>query len=142
MDIRRALSHGFWTKSRAPAHRFDRDFDAPPGGHHDNGEGGIDRLDARKEIEPFFAGGGVAGVVQIDQRDIEFARLDGGENRGRRRSGLELETFGLEQEAQRLEDVSLVVRNEHAWRARSDRVSNLLGAVAALVPGGVAGKHW
>jgi hypothetical protein len=98
----------------AAPHGLDRDLDAAPGGHHDHREGRIDALDAREQIQPFFARRRVAGVVQVDQRHVELARLDRREHAGRRRRGLELEALGLEQQAQGFENVGLIVGNQHA----------------------------
>ena len=112
--------------ARAAAHRLDGDFDAAPGRHDDDRQRRIDALDARQQVQAFFARRRVARVVQVDQRDVELARLERGEHAGRRRRGLEVEAFGLEQQPQRLEDVRLVVGDEHArsvvrtgWRDRS-----------------------
>ena len=75
--------------ARAAAHRLDRDFDAAPGRHDDDRQRRIDALDARQQVEPFLARRRVARVVQVDQRDVELARLDRGQHAGRRRGRLE-----------------------------------------------------
>ena len=74
---------------------------------------------ARAASRPFLARGGVARVVQVDQRDVEVAGLDRGQHAGRRRGGLDVAALALEQQAQRLEDVGLIVRDEDA-RALQD----------------------
>ena len=86
MASRRALSHGFWTKSRgAAAHRLDRDVDAAPGRHDDDGQAaGRCRCMRDSRSSPSSPDVGVARVVQVDQRDVELARLDA--PRGRRRA--------------------------------------------------------
>ena len=100
--------------ARAPAHRLDGDLDAAPGRHDDDGQRRVESLDAREQVEAFLARGRIARVVQIDERDVELARLDGREHPGRRRRRLELESLGLEQQPQRFEDIGLVVGDQHA----------------------------
>ena len=107
--------------ARAAAHRFDRDLDAAPRRHDHDRQRRIDALDPRQQVQPFLAGGRVARVVEIDQGDVELARLERREHAGRRGRGLELEPFGLEQQPQRLEHVGLIVGDEHARLARAHR---------------------
>ena len=63
------------------AHRLDRDVDAPPRRHHHHRQRGVDRLEPRQEVHPLAARGRVARVVEVDEDDVELARLDGGERR-------------------------------------------------------------
>ncbi len=79
----------------------------------------VDGLDAREQVEALLAGGGVAGVVEVHHDDVEIASLDGGEDGGGRRGGLDLVALGLEQQAQGLEDVGLIVGDEDAERGIS-----------------------
>ena len=45
IESSRALSHGFWMKSRAPAaHGLDGDLDAAPGRHHDDRQRRVEAL--------------------------------------------------------------------------------------------------
>ena len=100
--------------ARAPAHGFHGDVHRAPGGHHDNRERGIGRLDLRKQVEPLFARGRVPGVVEVHQDSVVFAIFDGlqyGCGRGHR---VALVAFRLEQQPERLEDVRLIVGNENA----------------------------
>ena len=128
----RALSHGFWMKSRAPApHRLHRDLDAAPRRHHDDGQRGIDALDAREQVEAFLAGRRIPRVVQVDQRDVELARFDRRQHAGGGGCRLELEALGLEQQPQRFEDVGLVVGDQHA-RFGGTRGTRMVGGVAIL----------
>jgi hypothetical protein len=106
--------------TRAAAHRLDGDLDAAPRRHDDDGERRIDPLNARQQVQPFFARGRVARVVQVDERDVELPRFDGGEDSGGGRRGFEHEPFGLEQQAQGFEDVGLIVGDEDARVARPD----------------------
>ena len=78
------------------------------------GSVGSMRLDARKQVQPFFARSRVAGVVQIDERDVELACLDRREDAGRRRGRLQLKPLAFQQQPQRLEHVRLIVGDENA----------------------------
>jgi hypothetical protein len=103
----------------------------PPRRHHDDRERGIEALDAREQVEPFLAGRRVARVVQVDQRDVELTRFDGGQHAGGRRRRFELEALGLQQQPQRLEDVGLIVGDQHA-RLGGPRGTRVVGGVAIL----------
>ena len=61
----------------AAAHRLDRDVHRAPRRHHDDRQRRVERLESAEQVEPFLAGGGVAGVVQVDERHVEVAGLDG-----------------------------------------------------------------
>ena len=110
IDSSRALSHGFCTKSRAPRRIASTATSTVP--HAvitTTGSVGIERRSAASRSSPSRAGRRVARVVQVDEHGVEVARLDGGEHGGRRGGGLALESLALEQQAQRLEHVALVV---------------------------------
>ena len=47
-----------------------------PTGRH--GEGGVEALEAREEVEAFDPARGIAGVVHVHQQRVEVACLDGG----------------------------------------------------------------
>ena len=96
----------------APAHRLDGLVHAAPGGHDHCGQRGVERLQLGDELQAFAAGGGVAGVVEIEQDGVEVVRLDGGQDRGRRGDRLDGVPFALEQQAKRLTDIGLIVRDE------------------------------
>ena len=51
----------------AAAHGFDGEVEVGPGGHDDDGEMGVALADGGDEVEAFAAGGGVAGVVEVDE---------------------------------------------------------------------------
>ncbi len=97
----------------AAAHRLDREIDRAPRGHDDDGHGRVELLQAREQREAFFTRRGVARVVQVDQRDVEIARVDGRQDAGGRRRRFDVAAFRLEQQPQRLEDVGLVVGDEN-----------------------------
>ena len=102
--------------ARAAAHGLHGQLHRSPGRHHDHRQGGIEALDAVEQLETFLAGGGVARVVEVHQDDVEIARFDGIDGRGGRVDGLGLIAFALHQEAQRFEDVGLIVGDEDARR--------------------------
>src|SRR5690606_34962631 len=64
--------------------------------------------------QAFLARGSVARVVEVDQRGVETTALQQRQRLGRRGGGLAGKAFGLEQQAQRLQHVRLVVRDQHA----------------------------
>ena len=70
--------------------------------------------DAAQQVHPLRAGGGVAGVVQVQQHHVEVVLLqlpgDGGGGAG----GLHLVSLALEQQAHGLQHVGLVVGHQHA----------------------------
>ena len=91
-----------------------------PGRHHEHRQVRIELPDTGEQVEPLLAGRRVAGVVQVDERGVEVARLEGGERGGGGGDDLALESLALEQQAQRLEHVLLVVRDEDPPRAPHD----------------------
>ena len=60
----------------AAAHRLDRDVDRAPGRHHDDRQRLVGGADAAQQVEPFLAGGGVAGVVEVDEDDVVVLQLE------------------------------------------------------------------
>ena len=98
--------------ARAAAQRFDRALDAPPRGHHDDRERGVHVLEAREEVEPLGAAGGVAHVVHVHQERVEIALLDGGEHGGGGGGGLHLVALAAEEQLEGVEDVARVVGDE------------------------------
>ncbi len=114
----------------APPHRFDRDLDAAPGGHHDDGQGRIDVADGVQEVEPFLARRRVPRIVEVHQQDVVFLVIDRRQNAGWRRSRLDVIALGLEQQSKSLEDVRLVVGDEEPW---SERIAASSSAIVAGV---------
>ena len=100
--------------ARPPPHRLHRHIDASPGGHHHDGQGAVEGLDARQEIEPLAAGGSVARVVEIDEEGIELARRKGGERRGGGGRQIGRVALTLEQKAKGFQHVLLVVGDQDA----------------------------
>ena len=84
--------------ARAAAQRLDGALDAPPRGHHDDGERGVELREAAEEIEPLGAAGGVAHVVHVHQERVEIALADGAHYRERRERGLHIVALAPEQE--------------------------------------------
>ena len=96
----------------AESHRFDGLVDAPPGGHDDDGEGGIETADPRQQVQPFPARGGVAGVVQIDEGGISllsFQQRDDPLGHMRRRGTV---PFGFQEQSKGFDHIILVVGDE------------------------------
>lgn len=56
---------------RATAHGFDIQVDVGEGGRDDDGEGRVAGANGSEQVEAFPAGGGIAGVVQIDEQAVE-----------------------------------------------------------------------
>ena len=107
----------------AAAHRFDRHFDAAPGGHDDDRQRRIVRAQLRQQVEPFLARGRVARVVEVHQHRVELVAVDRLENRRRRSGRLDPVALALEEQPQRLEDIRLIVRDQDARRSTvSDRI--------------------
>jgi hypothetical protein len=72
-------------------------------------------VDAREQVEPFFSRRGVARVIEVDQDGVIVALLERLEHGGRRLDGVGLIALALDQQAQRLEDVRLIVGDQNAW---------------------------
>jgi hypothetical protein len=53
-------------------------------------------------------------VIQVHQHRVEFRGVDGFQDAGGRSRRFDAVTLALEEEAERLEDVRLVVGNQHA----------------------------
>ena len=100
--------------ARPAAHGFHSQADGAPGGHYDDRQNGIDGLNPREQVQAFLAGSGIARVIQIHQYDIEVARLERGDDAGRRSGGFDLVALAFEQQAEGFEYVSLVVRDKDA----------------------------
>ncbi len=111
---RRALSQGFWTKSRAPRRIASTARSTVPQAVMTmTGSVSVDLLDPREQVEAFLARGRVARVVQIDERGVALTGLQRRQNAGGRAGGLAFQALALEQEAQGLEDVALIVGDQN-----------------------------
>ena len=62
--------------ARAAPHRFDRARDAAPRRHDEHGQRRIERADPLHQVESFLAGGRVARVVQVEDREVEVGGLE------------------------------------------------------------------
>src|SRR5439155_19979359 len=92
-------------------------FHAAPGRHHHDRQRRIERAKPRKQIEPLASAGGVAGVVQVDERRVEVLVLERGEHpRGRRRRH-HGHALALEQQPERFEHVGLIVGGDDPGHA-------------------------
>jgi hypothetical protein len=69
-------------------------------------------LESGQEVEPFHAGGGIAGLVEIDQCHIEIAVLECGDDFVWGFGGSDLIAFTLQQKAKSFENVVLIVGDE------------------------------
>ncbi len=103
--------------ARAAAHGFHRQAHRAPGGHHDHRQHGVDGADARKQVQPFLPRRGVARVVQIHDHDVEIARFKRRNNRRGRSDRVDLIAFALQQQAQRFQNVGLIVGDQNARRS-------------------------
>ena len=82
------------------------------------GSDGIDGADPLDQVEAFLTRGRVAGVVEVEDGQIEVGRLDALDRLDRRARLDHLEAFVEEQQAQRVEDVGLVVGDQDAGWTR------------------------
>jgi hypothetical protein len=100
--------------ARAPAHGLHGELDVGPGRHDHDRKRGIERLQAAEEFEPLLPARGVAGVVQIHKRERIVPGFDRLNRRRGRLYGLRLVALVLQQEAQRLDDVGMVIGYQDA----------------------------
>ena len=97
---------------RAESHGLHCLVDAAPGGHHDDGKGRVERLQPREQVHTFAAGGGVPGVVEVDQRRVGPVLLHQRDDSLRHVGRDGPVTLCLEQQAQGLQDVGLIIGDE------------------------------
>ena len=106
--------------AHALAHRRHGQGHGRPRGHHHHRQVRIDRAHARDQLQPLVAGGRVARVVEVHQQQV--VRVLGLAQRGQHRRGrgdrAHREAVALEEQAERFEDVGLVVGHEDARRLR------------------------
>jgi hypothetical protein len=98
--------------ARAAPHGLDREIDASPGRHHDDGKARVDLLEAPDELEPLGAGG---RIPSVDEKDVEVLGLDGAEDGGRGGERVDLIAVSLEEQAKSFEHVRLIVGDEYPW---------------------------
>ena len=85
------------------------------------GSSGMQAMELLDERDALLAGGRVARVVEVDERDVDVLARRDVEDAGGRRRRRDLESLALQQELQRGEDVRLVIRNEYARLHQADR---------------------
>ncbi len=96
----------------SPPHRLDRHLDAAPGGHHHHRQVRLEAAQAVEQLEAFAARGGVAGVVEVHQQDVEVLLLHGVDHLAEGGGAGGFESLALEQHAQGFAHVELVVRDQ------------------------------
>ncbi|MEI2659908.1 MAG: hypothetical protein V9G11_08235 [Bifidobacterium adolescentis] len=88
------------------------------------GKRGVGGLELGEQVEALLAGGGVAGVVEVDEGEGEVACLDGLQHGGRGFDRLDEVTLGFQKKAQGFKNIGLVVCHQDA------------------VGCGIMGSHW
>ena len=104
--------------ARSPAHRLHSSVHTCPRGHGDHRQRFVQLAQGPEQVQSLPSGRGVAGIVQIEQHEIEISLLDGALDRVRGRDSRGLVALALQQEEQSLQDVGLVVRDQDACRHR------------------------
>ena len=102
--------------ARAAPHRLDGELHAAPRRHHDDGQRRVEGADLREQVQAFAAGGRVPRVVEVDEEDVELSRFEGREDAAGRGDAFDLAGLALQEEAQSLDDVLLVVRDQEPNR--------------------------
>jgi hypothetical protein len=72
--------------------------------------------DLGEEVEAFAAGGGVAGVIQVEEERVKGVGLECVENHEGGRGFFDAVAFGFEEELEGVEDVGLIVGDEDEGR--------------------------
>ena len=98
----------------ATLHRFDREINRRPCRHDHDWQRVIERLDTRNHLEPFLPGSCVARVIQIHDQECVIALLQRLKYSGERSDRVGLMSLALEQNAQRLQHIVLVVGDQNA----------------------------
>src|SRR2546427_1057481 len=104
--------------ARAAAHRLDRDLDAAPRGHDDDGERRIVAAQLRQQVEPFLARRRVARALEGHQHGVELVPVDRLADGRRGSGGFDFVSLAFEEQAQRFENVRLIVGDQHARDGR------------------------
>src|SRR5260221_2920630 len=100
--------------ARTEAHGLHGEVDTPPCRHHHDGQEIVVGTQALEEIEAFRPRGRIAGVIEIDEHDVEDARANGAVDGRGRRGLLNGEAFVLQEETECLHHVGLIVSDENA----------------------------
>ncbi len=96
----------------AATHRLDGAADAAPGGDDQHGQGGIQGTDPFHQVQAFLAGRGVAGVVEIEDREVELRAFEPFQGFPWRARGRDLVALVGQEHSQCVQDVDLVVGGE------------------------------
>ena len=107
--------------ARASLDAFNGKIDVAPGGHDDYWEARINLLNARKQVEAFLPGRGVASVIEIDEQHIVVAMAEGLNYQLRRAHAIDEDALRAQQQFHGFKNVGLIVGDEDAnfWlRAR------------------------
>src|SRR6185437_7172773 len=107
------------------ANRVHSAVDATPRRHDDDRERVIQFLYATKHAQTLATRSRVAGIVEVDENHVERLALDGRNDDGNGMGGLDAVAGALEQEAQGLDDVRLVVSYEDGGHSVSGGVGSL-----------------
>ena len=98
----------------APAHGLHRKLHAAPGSHHHDRHFAVHGLHTREQIHAFLSGSGIALVIEVHQDNVELVALQGLKHGGGIVGRFGVKAFSLEQQAQGLAHVLLVVCNKDA----------------------------
>src|ERR1700674_1774542 len=98
--------------ARAALHRFDREIDRCPRRHHHDRQRIVERLNSWNHFESFLTRSRVAGVIEIHDQERVIPLLQRLKNPRERSHRVGLMPFALEQNAQRLQHIILVVRDQ------------------------------
>jgi preprotein translocase subunit YajC len=91
---------------------FDGEVDVAPGSHDDDWQAAIELLNAGEEIEALLAGGGIAGVVEVDEQDVVVDVGESLKEQLGRADAVYADALRREQQLDSLEDVGLIVGDE------------------------------
>ncbi len=97
------------------AHGLDDEFDVGIRGHDDDGNLSIVLADGGDETEALDPGGGVAGVVEVEQESVEFSGGEALEQECGRARGGEVKAFRPQKEIERLQNVRLIVAHQDSF---------------------------
>jgi hypothetical protein len=100
--------------ARAAAHGLHRARDAAPSGHDQHGQRRVDGPHSIEQLEAFLPGRRVTRVVEVDQGHVEVGTLELVDQLGGRRRGRDFIALAPQQKFQGIENVDLVVGDEHA----------------------------
>jgi hypothetical protein len=106
--------------SHAALHGLDGQPDGSPAGHHNDRRQVFVLLQQGEQVQTFLAGGGIAGIVQIHQQEIEFIVGKCFQQIRSRGHALGRITVAFQQQAQGVENILLVIGNEDAVLHRFD----------------------